>query len=433
MLRPTPMVGIGLALAAGLAAQAPPNATLSLSLADALQRARTYSPQLLAANIAARIAHEDTVQAKAALLPTLNWEHEYVYTQPNGTDTGVFVANNGHNVFTNMAAAHGDIYSPGKLADYRAATAAEAVSRARAEIAGRGLVATVVQDYYAMVTAARKLDNAQRSLREAQDFAGITEKQEQGGEAAHSDVVKAQLQLLQRQRDLQEAQIALDKARIGLAVLLFPDFRQDFAVMDDLDSAPPLGAFPEIEGLASKNNPDVRAAQAAVTQQEYGIKSAKSALLPALSLDYFFGLNANQYALHNQFQQNNLGSSVVASLNIPIWNWGAARSKVRQAELRLDQSRAELTFAQRQLLANLHAFYLEADAAHAQLDSLRRSLDLSAESLRLTVLRYQAGEVSVLEVVDAQTTLVQARNASDDGLARYRLALANLQTLTGAF
>ena len=42
-------------------------------------------------------------------------------------------------------------------------------------------------------------------------------------------------------------------------------------------------------------------------------------------------------------------------------------------------------------------------------------VDLSAESLRLTLLRYQAGEVSVLEVVDAQTTLVQARKPMTTG------------------
>ncbi len=74
------------------------------------------------------------------------------------------------------------------------------------------------------------------------------------------------------------------------------------------------------------------------------------------------------------------------------------------------------------MLANLDAFYLEAQAAAAQLDSLHHSLDLAAESLRLTLLRYQAGEVTVLEVVDAQTTLAQARNAYDDGLVRYRVA-----------
>jgi outer membrane protein TolC len=64
-------------------------------------------------------------------------------------------------------------------------------------------------------------------------------------------------------------------------------------------------------------------------------------------------------------------------------------------------------------------------------DSLRTSLDLATESLRLTVLRYQAGDARLLEVVDAQSTLTQARNAFDDGLVRYRAALVALQTLTG--
>jgi len=82
---------------------------------------------------------------------------------------------------------------------------------------------------------------------------------------------------------------------------------------------------------------------------------------------------------------------------------------------------------------NLQGFYQEAQTAREQVDSLRRSVDLAAESLRLNGLRYQAGEATILELVDAQTTLTQARNALDDGLARYRLAVANLQTLTGAF
>jgi outer membrane protein TolC len=60
-------------------------------------------------------------------------------------------------------------------------------------------------------------------------------------------------------------------------------------------------------------------------------------------------------------------------------------------------------------------------------------VDLSQDNLRLTVLRYQAGESTAQEVVDAQTTLAQARGAYDDGLSRYRVAVANLQTLTGIF
>jgi len=60
-------------------------------------------------------------------------------------------------------------------------------------------------------------------------------------------------------------------------------------------------------------------------------------------------------------------------------------------------------------------------------------VDLASESLRLTLVRYQAGEATALEVVDAQNALVQSRNALADGLVRYRLAISNLQVLTGVF
>jgi outer membrane protein TolC len=51
----------------------------------------------------------------------------------------------------------------------------------------------------------------------------------------------------------------------------------------------------------------------------------------------------------------------------------------------------------------------------------------------LTTLRYTKGEATVLEVVDAQTTYAQANAGYQDGGVRYRVALANLQTLTGVW
>ncbi|MGB8661986.1 MAG: TolC family protein, partial [Candidatus Acidiferrum sp.] len=127
----------------------------------------------------------------------------------------------------------------------------------------------------------------------------------------------------------------------------------------------------------------------------------------------------------------NLGSSISATLNIPIWNWGATQSRVKQAELRRAQAKRELSFTQRKLLAEIQSLYAEAETANNELADLSRSAELAAESLRLTTLRYKDGEATVLEVVDAQTTAAQANNTYQDGAVRYRVALANLQTLTG--
>lgn len=417
---------------------APPGSTsgtapLSITLDDALTRARAYGQQYLAANIAAQLAREDRVQAKAALLPTLNYFNQFIYTEPNGTPSGVFVPNDGPHVYASYGIVHGDIFAPGKRAEYQRTIAAETAARAKADIAARGLIATIVQNFYGLVVAQRKSVNAQRSLGEAQHFLDITQKQERGGEVAHSDVIKAQIQLEQRQRDAQESQLAVVKSRVGLAILIFPDFRQDFSVVDDLQTAKPLPPFNEIQGMAANNSPDIRAAQAALRQETLGVSIARAAFLPSLSFDYFYGIDANQFAIYNREHKRNLGSVAQAQMTIPVWNWGTNQSKLRQARLRVQQAKVDLSFTQRQLLANLNAFYQEAQAASSQLESLRRSLDLSVESLRLTLLRYQAGEVTVLEVADAQTTLVLARNAYDDGLVRYRVALAGLQTLTGTF
>jgi len=404
-----------------------------LTLQDALVRAKKVAQQYQSAVITAELAHEDRVQAKAGLLPTLNWFNQYIYTQGNGLPSGIFVSNDGVHVYNNYALVHQDLIAPGKMADYRRAIAAEAAARAKADIAARGLTATVVQDYYTLLSAQRKSANAQQSVKEARAFLDVTRKLERGGEAAHSDVVKAEITVAQRERDGQDAELAIARARIGFGILLFADYTQAFSVEDNLGTAPPLPERAQVDEMAKRNNPDIRAALATVRQEEFEVRSARAAYFPIFSLDYFYGINANQYAIWNREHDRNLGSVAQGTLTIPVWNWGATRSKVRQGQLRLEQARMDLSLAQRTLLANLDAFYLEAQAAAAQLDSLRRSADLAAESLRLTLLRYEAGEVTVLEVVDAQSTLAQARNAEDDGLVRYRVALASLETLTGTF
>jgi outer membrane protein TolC len=162
------------------------------------------------------------------------------------------------------------------------------------------------------------------------------------------------------------------------------------------------------------------------------VASAWNGVLPSLSLDYLYGIDANHFAVRTD-GIHNLGYAATATLQLPIWNWGASRAKLKQAGLRQAQANLELTFAQRQLLANMRILYDEAQGARAELDSLNRSAELASESLRLTGLRYKAGEALVLEVVDAQNTLTQALNALNDGQVRFRVAMANLQTITGSF
>jgi len=418
-------------------------APLTITLQDALQRARLNDPEYRSAITDLGLAREDRVQARASLLPSVDYNNSFIYTQGTGAlpancatsttgcPTSRFIANNGVHEYISQGQVH-EVLSLTNVADYRRSSAALAQARAKAEIATRGLVVTVTQAYYGLVVAQRKYSTSQRAAAEAAHFLDISQKLENGGEVAHADVIKARIQAQQQQRDLQEAQLAMERSRLDLAVLLFPEFNQDFAVIDDLQTPEPLPSFAEVEASGKKNNPDLRAALAAFEAANHEVTAAWGGLLPALNVDYFYGIDSNQFAIHTDGFRN-LGYAAVATLQIPIFSWGSDRSKLKQAELRRDQAHVALTFAQRQLLSRLRQFYQEAETARLEMESLASSAELAADSMRLTTLRYQAGESTVLEVVDAQNTLTLARNAYDDGQARFRVAVANLQTLTGTF
>lgn len=408
------------------------NAPITITLSDALQRAKANSPQFRVALTDYGLAREDRVIARANLLPSVSYNNQYLYTEGNGTASGRFIANNGVHEYLSLGNAH-EILGPAQIADYRRTLAAEAAARARADIAARGLVVTVVQNYYGLLVTQRRYATAQQAEELARRFLTISQQLENAGEAAHADVIKSQLQLNDRARDLREAQLGMERARTSLALLLFPDFNQNFEIVDDLDQGPPLPTMEEVEQQAKKNNPELSAAMAVLREANQEVAVAVGGYFPSLVLDYFYGVDADHLAVHEPSGVRNLGYAATATLNIPIWNWGALRSRVKQSDLRRKLAQVELTFAQRKLLGDLKDFYAEAETARSELDTLRQSADLAANSQRLTTMRYQGGEATVLEVVDAQNSLTLARNAYDDGIARYRLALANLQTLTGSF
>jgi outer membrane protein len=415
-------------------------APLRLTLQDALDRARKNSTQFQAALTTAALARQDRTQARNALLPTVTYDNSVIYTQSSGpaglAATGVpvvFIANNAVHEYASQADIH-QVFDASAIANFRRMGAAAAVAKAQAEIASRGLVVTIVQNYYAISAAQLKLDAAKRLAEEGDRFLKVTQDLEKGGEVAHSDVVKAELQARDRQRQLQEAQLGYLNARLNLAVLIFPDFNDNFEVAEDLHQPVPLPTLAEVQQRAARDNPDVGAALAAVQQAGHDVFGARAGYFPALSIDYFYGIDAAHFAVNTAIpggKVSNLGSSIVATLNIPVWNWGTTQSRVKQAELRRAQSKRELSFTQRKLLAEIQSLYAEAETARNELEGLARSAQLAEESQKLITLRYRNGESTVLEVVDAQTTFATANAVYQDGAVRYRVALANLQTLTG--
>jgi outer membrane protein TolC len=367
------------------------------------------------------------------------YHNQALYTEPNGQTNSAgqtgsqaaprFIANNAVHEYASQASINETLGLAGWAAA-RHADAAAALAAAELEIGRRGLVAAVTSLYYGEIAAQNKLIVAERANKEALDFSKLTGQREEARESAHADVLKAQLEEQQRQREVEDARLAAEKAQLELGVLLFPDPRTPYSLVE-ADAAQPLPTREEADQAAANNNAELKSALAAMRESDADVAAARGAYIPDLGLNVTYGIDAPQLAVNGPDRVRNLGYSASVTLDIPVWDWLATQHKVKQSEIRRDVARVALTATQRQQIARLDEAYHEAATARDQLASLDASVDTAAESLRLTKLRYTGGEATVLEVVDAQNAYVTAENAREDGRVRYEAARADLQNLTG--
>ena len=408
-----------------------------ITLEEAIRRAQANEPTYAASSAESRASALDRSIARSGLLPSVVYHNQALYTQSNGQKgqgvdtqfTQKFIANNAVREYASQAEIN-ETLGLRQFAGVRRADAEAARAAAELEVARRGLVEAVTGLFYGLIAADNKLAVAEHAHREAADFTVLTSKREQAREAAHADTVKAQLAEQQRERDLADAKVAAEKARLELGVLLFPDPRTPYTLAA-ADGAPEIASRAEIEQAAARNNPELKSALASLNVTNADVLAARAAYLPDLGLNVTYGIDAPQFAVNGPDGARNLGYSASVTMDIPVWDWLSTQHKVKQSEIRRDAARVSLTATQGRMIARLDEAYSEAVTARDQLASLDASVATAAESLRLTKLRYTGGEATVLEVVDAQNAFVSAQNAREDGRVRYQAARADLETLTG--
>lgn len=422
------------------AATAAPAAPIVITLDEAIHRAQSSDANYVAAVAADRSGVLDRNIAFADLLPNAVYHNQGLYTQPNGernqAGQGVssqaapkFIANNAVREYASQVSVN-ETLGLSSVAELRRAEALAAQANAEQEIARRGLVAAVESLFYESLAAEHKLVVAQRALQEAADFTKLTKEREQARESAHAEVVKAELEEQARTRDSQDAEVAAEKARLELGVLLFPDPRTTYSLSAP-DVPPALAAREDIQAAATKNNPELRSALEALRASNAGVMAARASYLPDVDLNYTYGIDAPQLATNGPDHVRNLGYSAMVTVDIPLWDWFNTQRRLKQSEIARQSTQVALSATERQLIANLDEAYSEAATARDELASLDLSVSTAAESLRLTKMAYTGGEATVLEVVDAQNAYVAAQNAREDGRVRYEAARAKLQTLTG--
>jgi outer membrane protein TolC len=420
-------------------ATATPSAQMVLpivTLDEALRLASAQASSFTEAQLNERIAAEDVGQARAAFLPKVSAPLSYIYTSPAlGLPPGEprapsFVNNDGIGFYEAVVNVSGDIDIAGRLrATLAKNRALLAAAHAGTEVARRALNQAVVEAYYGEALAIAQLHAAEQNLRAAEEFEHITSLLVSGGEVAPVDLTRAQLQTTARRDELEIARANEAVSSGALRVLIGYDFTRPFLTSDLLLAVPVDAQFQQFKPDDITRRPEFTQLEASLRAAKEEIRIARADRLPSLSYSMNGGFATD--SIRPPRLKEHSGVSAAISLNIPIFDWGATRSRERQARLRVQVAENQRAAALRGFTQQYYAALAQANTAAARVRLAGAALTLAQTNLDASIARYRAGEAQIIEVTDAQTTLITQRLALYQAIFDYQTALGRLRQATG--
>src|SRR5215831_5786582 len=406
-----------------LASPTPPVTTASapsvnpLTLDEALRLANTQASEYQSAILNERIASEDVRQAQAALLPKVSAPLNYIYTSPaiglppGEQRTQGFIANNAIGEYEALANVAGDFDLAGKLrATVAKNRALLAAAHAGTEVAKRALAQSVIESYYGLALAIAQLRAAEGNLSAAEEFEHITQLLLSGGE-------------------LERARVNEDVAAGSLRVFVGYDFARPIGTTELALALPTDSEYQQFRADDVSRRPEFTQLEQQLRAARQEIRIARADRLPSLTYSFNGGFDTD--SLSGPRLKEHSGVSAQVSLTIPIFDWGSTRSRERQANLRVQLAENERTIAVKAFTQQFYAARTQATGAAARIALARDGVTRAQDNLTASIARYRAGEAQIVEVTDAQTTLVAQRSALYQAIFDYQIALSRLKQATG--
>jgi TolC family type I secretion outer membrane protein len=279
------------------------------------------------------------------------------------------------------------------------------------------IVLSVKSAFYDVLKKRDLLEVSRNALGTAEKHLEQSKELYKEGLAPRSDVIKSEVQVYSAQLDVVKAENALLSAKAGLAATMGQPVTTNFAVaVDDEGLIPFLPSFKDVLLLAYDRRPELKGSRARIESAKANIDQAKSGLYPNLSLDASYGWQ------QSEFSPSDKKWSVGLTVGIPILEQLTANAKINQAAANLAGLQAGETLTIRNIELDVQQAWLSLKEAMERRNVTKKILEQAEEDMRVSEGRYKEGLGNILEVIDAQTALTQAK--TNNVIAAYDITSA---------
>ncbi|NNE06936.1 MAG: TolC family protein [Gemmatimonadetes bacterium] len=390
--------------------------------------ALALNPSLQASSASVGQSEKAILQGYANYLPTVTADFQAFRTRGNSTDNrGTFDADRDR--FGSSVSIRQNFFTYSGYKDIgRLKNGAES-ARARHEAERQLIVEQVKNACYEVLKADDLLDVAVEKLKDGEGQLKLAEKRKEVGAGTKADVLKAQAQVESNRLENITAEKNRKSARANLLSLLGLDVNLPINVKDPVPIEAPIPSFDDILDRALANRPDLLEDQFALASANDAVGATKGEWYPNLSGS--FSVNWGDEELTSSLWDESRRSWTAGLfVNVPLFDAGRL-SRIRQ-------NRASVSAFEWELERNRQAVALELKEALLTLEESRkrigvadRNIEAAEEDLRVSQGKYQHGLVPLLDVIQAQVALAEARSSRVEAGYAHLAAWAALDRAVG--
>ena len=294
------------------------------------------------------------------------------------------------------------------------------------------VIQNVASSYYGLLQAQQLLDVAEKNLNLSEQQVDLVQKQFDVGAVRKTDLLKADVARGQAKVDVLNRKTALDNARRQLFNDMgMQDFGQSIsAVADEWTDVQVPSSADALELLKTKN-PSLLIQQSRISLGVLQVKMAKGVRLPSLGASMSYSTNAEDSDALMEAVKNDWIVGMNLSLTVPLYS--GSRLSTSQQQAKLSQQKSENDY-----ITYLNDLRVQVELLRKSLENyseiipINQSVVVSAEEdLKLVQGRYSLGSATILEVLDAQVSLIRSNSNLINTVHDARIREKNLKAILG--
>ncbi len=292
------------------------------------------------------------------------------------------------------------------------------------------IIYNVTTNYYNLLRSQRQAEIDREQVKQSENAYRIAGLKQQAGLLPEVEVLRLEVELANARNSAATSAANLMQNEDAFKILIGLPIEDSVQVAAELDYRPIAVSVERALSEALKHRTELRSDEINVQLRELNVREtdAQSEIKGELFLSY--GIFNNEKKVDEAFQNFDNDRSVRFALTMPLWDWGKNGAEVQAALASLESDRLAQKNRYDLIKQEIRAAVRNLQSAQQRLEITRRSEELAEKSYKISLLKFENGDLSSQDLALEQNRLTQARTNSLSAIIDYKQALADLRRKT---